>query len=359
MTPRFLLAGLVILLAAPAAGAAPLSGDAYRRLETDVARHHIAPRYARLAEAAGALDDAATAFCAGSRDSSLDPVRDAFRGALDSWMAVQHIQFGPIEADNRAFRLHFWPERKNAVGRHLGRLLAARDAAALAPGRFADGSVAVQGFPALERLLFDAEAEARYRDAEAGAFRCAVSRAITANVRGIADDLAREWSARTAQAGAPGADAAEIARQLVGSLQYGLRLVSDLKLGKPLGPAVGQHRPKRAETWRSGRALANVQTNLRALRALYRGDGGRGIEGVIRDDVGDAETADALARAFDTVVADAEAAVPPLAEALADPSRRIKLDSLKGRIDGLNALVGVRLAPALGVVAGFNSLDGD
>ena len=362
----FLVVAGVALAAPPdlTAQAATPTDEAYRQLNTALVENHIVPRYDRLAAAARTLDETAVAFCAAPDAQGLAALRAAFGSGLEAWMGIQHVQFGPIAQDDRAFRLHFWPERRNAVGRHLSVLLAGRSVPDLMPERFAKASVAVQGFPALERLLFDPGATALVGDDESGSFHCAVAIAITNNIRSIADAVLVEWRGndgwgqRRASGEADGG-AAQATRQLLNSLKSGLQLVHFLKLRRPLGETLEDARPRQAETRRSGRALANVQANLRSLRAVYGGDGGRGFDAMLREDIGDTELADLLANAFDEVVRVAEKIEPPLTDAVADPARRPAVADLRLKVEALDKLVATRLAKAVGLTVGFNSLDGD
>src|SRR6185503_11648642 len=94
----------------------------------------------------------------------------------------------------RAERLYFWPDPRNTTARQLGELMASRDAATLTAESVSRGSAAVQGLPAVERLLFDEGATAAFRrEGEEGRRRCEVLEAITRNVRDIAGDVLREW----------------------------------------------------------------------------------------------------------------------------------------------------------------------
>src|SRR3546814_13295273 len=78
---------------------------------------------------------------------------------MDAWTAVQHLRFGPSLLFLRYDRIEFWPDKRGVVRRHLSQLLSEQDAEALQLRPFANGSVAVQGFPGLERLLFESEAD--------------------------------------------------------------------------------------------------------------------------------------------------------------------------------------------------------
>ncbi len=55
----------------------------------------------------------------------------------------------------------------------------------------------------------------------------------------------------------------------------------------------------------------------------------------------------------------AETLDDPVFAGAADPASRFRIESLQQEIKDLRALVAGELGPALGVEAGFNSLDGD
>src|SRR3546814_12041294 len=75
-------------------------------------------------------------------------------------------------------------------------MLKARDSAALAPGSFRQASVAAQGFPALERLLFGSGARealiAKGREADD---RCRLVVAIASNLRRMGEGIVAGWTA--------------------------------------------------------------------------------------------------------------------------------------------------------------------
>ena len=279
---------LVLVLRGPGGPARAEESErdpAYRRLNASLIEHHVLPRYARLADATAAFEVAARRFCAAPATAPLDEVRRAFHAAADAWHDVEHVRFGPMTSRLRAERLYFWPDPRNATARQLGELLAGRDPAALTAEGFVRASAAVQGLPAVERLLFD--------EGAAAAFRRAATRAVVD---------ARCWrrsrgTSRRSPARSPGSGAAgrrptrggsrrpgrgtrrtrsrrRRPRSLLKSLHGGLERVASLKLAKPLGASLAAARPMLAEEWRSGRALRDVRLNLAAARALYLGDGG-------------------------------------------------------------------------------------
>lgn len=356
-----LLAGAFFLAMLPAASA-PAAADDFAALNEAMVAAYLLPRYEAFAGAGESLDQALRRDCA---DGRLDAAEsgEAFHGMMDAWMAVQHLRFGPSELLLRADRIQFWPDKRGVTGRHLAKLLSARDPAALEPGRFAKGSVAVQGLSALERLLF-----ALPEDADP-AFACALAETIGTNLSKISAGMLRDWrdgpsayaeTFRGAMAGnAHYLDAKEASLELAKSLRAALLLVVDFKLGRPLGKTAQAAKPKRAEAWRSDRSLRNIRLNLKAAEALYVGPGDAGFAALLRRQPGgeplDKEIAGAFRRSENRL-----AGLPPsLREALDGPAGWQKLDELRRDLSGLLALISGPFSQSLDLPLGFNSYDGD
>src|SRR3546814_4643308 len=169
--------------AAPAWAAAP----DYQAVNTALVEDYVIPLYAAFAQATAALEGALAAACEDGRPTP-EEAGAAYHNAMDAWTAVQHLRFGPSLLFLRYDRIEFWPDKRGVVRRHLSQLLSEQDAEALQPRTFANGSVAVQGFPALERLLFDSD-----DDTWAMPFGCDVVRAIGTNLKSIAAGLLHDW----------------------------------------------------------------------------------------------------------------------------------------------------------------------
>ena len=152
------------------------------------------------------------------------------------------------------------------------------------------------------------------------------------------------------------ADAEEAATQYLKSLVASLDAAVRLKLERPLGKTIEKARPKRAESWRSGRSLANLVANLETARALYIAPGGFGD---LLTAAGAEPLALGLGEAFDQAVAEAWAIDLPLKDAIRDPEARAALVALLERLKDLRLLVTGPLADEIGLVVGFNALDGD
>ncbi len=82
---------------------AEVPDSAYAEVNASLLDHHIMVGYARLASTTEALAETASEYCAGGVE--LDPLRAAYHAAMDAWMAIQHIRFGPVELYMRSYRL--------------------------------------------------------------------------------------------------------------------------------------------------------------------------------------------------------------------------------------------------------------
>jgi predicted lipoprotein len=366
---RTMLIAVLVLAGAPTA-AADYDAGAYRRVNEGLVAAHVVPRYARFAEAAAMLDREAGKTCGAVSPAAVAGLRDAALAAQDAWQAVQHIRFGPIEQDMRATRLAFWPDLRNRTGRELAALLKAHDASILAPDAFVRANVVVQGFPALERLLFDPDAERLLTGgSEDARYRCALVRAIAGNIAAIAAAVHKEWiegadpyTAIVAKAGGEFAryrTSQEATLDLFKSLHAAVELAADHKLAPPLGESLEAARPKLGESWRSGRSLDNIRRNLEAAQAMYLGEAGNGFSKFVRETTKDAALDDLLRRAFAQTTATAASVAMPLAKAVADPKERAKLETLKTEAVALKTILAQRLTAALAIPLGFNALDGD
>jgi len=327
-----------------------------------VADNHLIPRYQRLAASTGELGARAEAFCAAVDAEGLEGLRDGFHQAMDAWQGIQHIRFGPVEFLFRYSRYELWPDKRGSVGKHLARLLDAADPAALAPGRFAQASVAVQGFSALEHLLFGDDAEpGAFAGEPAGRYRCDLVLAIARNLAGMSSSLYDDWTQEdsghrtffaTAAAGnAFYDDEREIATRLLNDMSTQLEFIAYYKLRQPLGDSIHKARGQRAESWRSARELRNLHYNLVALRELYAQAFSPRVAGTDLDS--------AIIHAFEEVFERLAAIEQPLAVAVKDPDQRPRVERLMDGIEAIKRRVTRGLASAFGLEIGFNSLDGD
>lgn len=310
----------------------------------------LRPGYAAFAEQTARLLPAAETCDA-------DTLRPVYHDVFDAWLQVEAVVFGPIEAEDRRFAILFWPDSKGFVAKALTRLSRAEDPVVDDPASFAKVSVAARGFPALERLLWS-DAGPRAFDGEEGPYRCRLAVAVSRELDRNAQALADAWRADAGPADEltrPGPDntryrsEVDVARDLFRSLDGGLEKIAALRIGRPLG-TTGKERPRRAETWRSGRSTRNIQRALEGLEALYQDVFAPALPEQDRVRV------DAAFARMREVAGRLPSGFEPIAS---DPQIRFRVEAVKSRVEELQRLVRQTVAPAVGVTIGFNALDGD
>lgn len=337
--------------------------DAYARVNESLVMRYVLPRYGALADATARLDTIAEHDCRQPGRGAGDAVRAAWHDAMDAWMAVAHITFGPVELFMRGYRMYFWPQGRGRIDDAL-RELAGEGEGALTPERFRDASVAAQGLPALEHLLFGDVAD----ELPAGA-SCALIVAITGNLARMASGLVHEWRdgdeafrhtmTRPGPANPFFATSRDATLALFRSFHGGLRTIADVRLGPVVGASLDEARPGLVESAASGRSLRNIRVSLRSLQAMYEGEDGPGLGDLVMAEAADAELDALMRRAFRLTIETAAGIDAGLAEAVADPALRPRVEKLDRQVRALKQIVRTRLAEATGLGVGFNALDGD
>ena len=274
---------------------------------------------------------------------SLDGLREAFNEASDAWARMEPFASGPLSRKSRRERISYWPDPRNAVARGLNALLNGEGESGLTPQNMADASVAAQGLPALERLLFSQDGSSGAPDA-LSARECAVGQAISRNLRAIAADALAEWSepelgdlAKIRATLTMPDKAGEAASAVLGDVATGLRVMEDRKIPPLFGGKGAVPDEKKAESWRSHRGARDLLLNVEALQAA--------LKAIV-------PFAPEAAAAANEKLADAAAA-------LADPNDPNRGVNVIAAINNAKYYVIDVLPGELGVALGFNSMDGD
>ncbi|WP_417515401.1 imelysin family protein [Minwuia sp.] len=363
MCVRWIALCLALLTVPPAFAA---SGGEQGRSLTAVDQV-ILPGHAVLIEAASNQQQSVEALCAMPGTDTLERARADFDGLVAAFSRIEFIRFGPARTDFRAERLFFWPDRRGRGLKQVQALLKAADAGALSGASLYEKSVAVQGLPALEYVLFGEGAGQLGRAGDP--LRCRYALAIAANVVNVAGALQADWIApdgHRARMAAPAGDnavyrsQAEVLRTLLDAGREQLQLVIDGKLARPLGESIERARPKRAPLWRSGNDLPSVIANIEGLIALFaslksddetRSDNRAAdvLIGSLLIELGSAR--DAIVRARH--IADGQGSAYELAQA------RELLEYAVIPLGGALDVLSESLPGAFGLIAGFNALDGD
>lgn len=331
-----------------------------------LAKNHVLPRYQVFANETIKLDNSAKKFCLAPDSASLTELREVFHSAADAWIRVEHINFGPVEENLRLYRINFWPDKHNTGSKHLARTLKSKDKTMIEPNKFSLNSVALQGFPALERLLFSRSDEL-FKKNESAKFRCNLIKAISRNLREIASSLLVEWVEENStylnkdsyQNNQNNFEERENFQNYFASLYGILRKVHDLKLHRPLGETPEMSKPKKSESWRSGRSMRNIIINLESAQKLFQGEVSFGMDNLIQNITPETYMVRDFNITMNFALKTAREIPIPLHKAVIDYKWHDQVDKLKAQISRMMAMVRARIFLSFGIGTGFNFLDGD
>ncbi|NKC31231.1 imelysin family protein [Falsiroseomonas selenitidurans] len=356
-TRRALAALLALPALAGSAWAQPME-PARAALRAAVSRH-VLPRHAAFTAAAAAFASATAALRTAPEAARADAARAVWAALALAFQGIRHLRFGPMEAFDHGFRITLFPDPRNATTRELAELLREGDPESITPQAFARGRVAAQGLPAAERLLFGEAAPRLLAPDEA--FRRRLLAAIGANLLAIAQAMQQEWAPQggafgTELEGTPGGvfrSPQDGLLVLFKSLHGGLEFLGERQVARALGATARQAFPRRTEAWRSGASLALVQAGLAAQAELWR----TGFAPLVAAQ--DAPLAAQVAQGYAAAEAAAAAIAPSLEKAVVQPAGRAAVEALLLASGQARRLLTERVAPAIGLPVGFNSMDGD
>ncbi len=362
MLTRALVTLLSFCLAATVARAEPDFGELAQAVTDGV----IIPAYRDLMAKEVALADTASAFCAAPDAAGLAKTRAAFHAVMDVWQRLQSFSYGPVTENGRESRFFFWPDKGGVGARQLKRALKKRDPALLAPGGLAGKSVALQSLAAVERILFSsAEAMTEPNASDYHRYACRLAASMARFQEDLAaqvlDDWLRAGGFRDAVLSAADGnelyyDDRDAATDVLKSLSGVFDAAIKLKLDRPLGKSLEDARPRRAESWRSRRSLANIAANLESALAVTTVPGG--LADQLRN-AGAEALADGFTGAIEQALERARDDAMPLHDAVTEIRPRFRIEVLREKILGLHLLVNEAIAVELGINLGFNARDGD
>lgn len=334
--------------------AAPAEPD-WTAINLAVTDQHVLPGYQLFASSAAVLAESAQGLCLQSDAASLANTQQSFHLAMDAWEGIQHIQFGPVTYFNWNFRLQYWPDEKGTGARQLDDMIATQDGSSLETETFSRQSVGVQGFPALERLLFeDNSVQLLQQDA----YRCQVLYTIAANIKDIAAGISMRWQdefrAIIATADERGffESAQDATVEFYKALAESVRKYQQQKVEAVMGESLATARVRKAESWRSARSLRNLKLNVSALENLFNAGVPALSTALLPDDVVKTQAA------FSKL----NSALMPLPDdmepMLQGESAYLQLKAVDAGLDNLFETLETALKNT-DLYLGFNSLDGD
>jgi len=358
MLKKFLLC-LSLTLASPAATqeSPAIPSDIGER----VTAGYAAPKLAAFADVTQHLHGRMEELCAKPSEQEFQDIRADFAEVVRAWGPVSILRFGPLIEENRFERIFFWPDARGVTLRQVQALLAEEDPQAITPEGLSEKSVAVQGLPALEFVLFGAGSETL--ETAADTYRCRYGAAIAANLALLAGEVETAWAPGTsfqdeftepAPENAFYRTPAEVAGEVVKALGTGLQFARNAELLPALGESVEKANGRRAPLWRSNLTFlligAQIEGSIGLLQAAdFKTALDEGGGGVVDSVLFDLEHA---LRAIEEVENAAETA-------FAEEEDRGRLSYVTVALEGANHTIGEHLSAAIGLMMGFNALDGD
>lgn len=300
-------------------------------------------QFSAFRDESAALADASVAYC---DEGPREPVLSALEATWQAWAPLDAYQFGPIEQQAAALTVNFFPDKKNFTGRALHQHLKRPEAEQGDPAIVANSSAALQGLPAIERLLFE--------DLQT----CPALVGVTGNLARIASDLYDGWFAPDGWADlvrSAGPDNAvylsntEFTKQAFTAIDFSILRLKDHRLGRPLG-TYERAFPKRAEAWRAGLTNQIMIAQLDGLTALIDEGFSEAVSPPARDEA--IKILADLRTRIDAIGA-------PLAKAVENPLMRVRVEGIMSKLDQLKLHLDTEIAPSLGVETGFSAGDGD
>lgn len=323
-------------------------------------KHSIAPGFQQLAQQARNLKQHFEQGCVQADAAWLRQASLGFEALVKAWSGVAFLRFGPLVENNRYERLSFWPDPRGVMLRQVSALLVQyQNGKPNVP--IGQSSVAVQGIPALEYVLYRNEGVLNH-SLPPGKREplCHYAADLTNNIAAVANELNEAWKF-------PGGEYAqrfmhpaannpvyrntqEVLAEGVKALSSGLQFVRDIQLAPPLLDSRTQVQVKKAPYWRSGLTGKAIAASLSGMQAFVVAPdllpvNQKWIVNQIASELGRAAQ-QAKGLSFSST----KPSPPPL---------RQKWMLLGRIVDNAKDLTDADLASMLGVNVGFNALDGD
>jgi hypothetical protein len=353
---RLLLLAILFCLPNAVQADEVLPAGAYKGFVVRTVEGYILPALDRFVAVTSSLEQSFGEDC---RDDVA--IRRAFEDTAEAWAGIGFLRFGPMLAGHRAERIQFWPDRKGIGARQVQRAIAAKDDGATTVEALAEQSVAMQGLPAMELMLYRLPAP---KDDAETAYRCQYLQAIAGNLSVISKELRADWGTRDGGFAAvmmsPGGNNSvyktpqEAAAEVLAIFSTAIQSIQLIKLG-PVTAGEGERLfPKRVPFWRSGLALDNIAAEIEAMRKLHDA---AGFAGFLPEDEKSAE--DSARRELDFALAAVRALPGPLVESVEDEDVAGKLRFIQIIFENVKAIYAGRIPRATGLAIGFTALDGD
>ncbi|WP_163832625.1 imelysin family protein [Spartinivicinus ruber] len=315
---------------------------------TNSLHQQVSGLYQQLANAANYFEQSTQQLCQSPSTAKLATAQRHWRQLMNSWMAAEVINFGPVQQDNMAWRFQFWPDKKNLIKRKVeGFLTAHPQPKTITPTAIKESSVLVQGLSAGEYLLFDPQLTSNQQVTQS-LQHCQMLTSISANLLANSKLLEQRWQVETITTKQSTED--NISQLLNGIATLIER--SHKKLVMPLGKQKAN--PYFAESWRSQHSIENIKSNLVSIEQLYQVQ----LKPLLlKKDQGQV-LAQQIDQQFSLTFKQLDQFKQPLFMLLKQQQLNLPTQLAKD-LKQLQQLLGQQLPDKLGVIISFNANDGD
>jgi predicted lipoprotein len=334
------------------------SGGSWEEGHLHLVKNYILPHYDALSIRSTQLKKSISIYCEDiqtnkHKQHQLALIKKTFKELYIDWAAVQPINFGPITYLKRQVRMQYWPDKHNVGGKQLRQLLLNQNTITLEA--LQKKSVAIQGLPALERLLFSTKSLTQEN--------CGLAYRISENIKSIAQETVDGWtqspalfmndfSSKNYHYGTY-SSASEITSVIAKSITHSLALIEQEKLKATIKNDNKKSNPRKLEAWRSGISSKLIHANLTTVENMYLS--------VFSNQLipKNSELDKRIRNEITFIKLSTSALETTLREALTSNKNEIEFITWKGEIKNLQRLIHQAFHKELGLTFSFNSLDGD
>ncbi len=307
----------------------------------------IVAGYEDLDSKAGDLINALSVLQTNQNETSLQTAQNAWKAARQPWEQGEAHIFGPVDSLEIDPHLDSWPLNTNDMATLVNE----------ANPDFSSLNDDIQGFHAMEYLLFGNGATTNTRAADLNTNELAYLAALSQAFEGYTDDLYQAWQTSFENSSAyksylltPGnayyASDLAVMDELINGMIGIVDEVANGKIADPFGSSAGEANTSLVESQYSWNSLTDFANNIRGVQNVYQGEfSGNSDQPGIVDFVAaaDSELAtriegeiSASIAAIENIGNDGSSETMPFRVAIADASGRVRIQAA---IDALHTLL--------------------
>ncbi|WP_075186064.1 imelysin family protein [Teredinibacter haidensis] len=311
----------------------------------------ITVEYQQLNTDVAALESAASTFCADTASTvAFEQLQTGWVVAQRQWQRVQGINFGPANDDNRRYLIAFYPIDDASLSSRVEALISGtQNIAETIPASAAE----LQGFPALEYLLFRENALTLIRVPAETARHCEFISVVAGNLDSLIEPIANEWAGSYGAAFSASDNSQASLENWFGGIAELLQIVEDSKLRQ-----VATGNTDNIESALAQVSRDNIAQNLDSLFSITTMGIDSGLDYLlIESDLASLNTEFAMRLAqFVTAESASDLSLLALSETSAGVT---EMEILADTVHQVLEFFASDIADALGIYIGFNGADGD